>query len=404
MRIAIPAVGTKSDLFSYLALAVGLQRAGHRVVVGSHPLMAEMVQSYDLPFHPIGPNVDVGRDLTRIRETSGSWLAAHLAATRRLITAMEQASPDVLELCRQADLVIVPHTFAGRAEVDILNKPFVTVTMQEQLIPAFNPEHGDLERFADRLGAAAINRLVAEPHNRLRRKLNLPPLKGGVDSLLSARLNLVPISSILVPPNPNWESQHRVVGYWHLAEPFEWSPPSELQVFLLANDPVIAISLGPLFKNSPQGLKTARLVIEAARQAGVFAVVQGWEDIFDQLDLPETMLAVTGVPNNWLLPRVRMVLHNGGFGSTAAGLRAGIPAVVMPHRTDSPVWAQRLADVGVAPDPIPVNRRTPDALAEAIITALRSGEMHQRAALLGEQVRLEAGVRRAVQLIEEVMS
>ena len=173
---------------------------------------------------------------------------------------------------------------------------------------------------------------------------------------------------------------------------------------MLANDPVIAISLGPLFKNSPQGLKTARLVIEAARQAGVFAVVQGWEDIFDQLDLPETMLAVTGVPNNWLLPRVRMVLHNGGFGSTAAGLRAGIPAVVMPHRTDSPVWAQRLADVGVAPDPIPANRRTPDALAEAIITALRSGEMHQRAALLGEQVRLEAGVRRAVQLIEEVMS
>ena len=66
----------------------------------------------------------------------------------------------------------------------------------------------------------------------------------------------------------------------------------EKNVGLLAILMVIAISLGPLFKNSPQGLKTARLVIEAARQAGVFAVVQGWEDIFDQLDLPETMLAV----------------------------------------------------------------------------------------------------------------
>ena len=128
MRIAIPAVGTKSDLFSYLALAVGLQRAGHRVVVGSHPLMAEMVQSYDLPFHPIGPNVDVGRDLTRIRETSGSWLAAHLAATRRLITAMEQASPDVLELCRQADLGIVPHTFAGRAAEGSLTCALFVIT------------------------------------------------------------------------------------------------------------------------------------------------------------------------------------------------------------------------------------------------------------------------------------
>ena len=225
-----------------------------------------------------------------------------------------------------------------------------------------------------------------------------------MESLLSTRLNLVPFSPVMTPPDPHWSPQNRVVGYWFMTEPEEWQPSAELQVFLLAHEPVIAISLGPFFRNSRRSLRIARRVIEAVKRAGVYAVVQGWEDIQRHLEIPPNILPVSGVPNHWLLPRVKLVLHNGGFGITAAAARSGVPSVVALNRTETPIWAERLAELGVAPGYIPANHCKPGVLADAIRVALCSVEMQKRAAELGEQVRLEGGVRKAVWLIEDVMS
>jgi UDP:flavonoid glycosyltransferase YjiC (YdhE family) len=96
------------------------------------------------------------------------------------------------------------------------------------------------------------------------------------------------------------------------------------------------------------------------------------------------------------------VVHHGGAGTTAAGLRAGVPSVIVPFFGDQPFWGQRIADLGVGPDPIPRNKLTVERLARAIQIAVSDKDIHQRAAWLGEQIQAEDGNAHAVKIIGQI--
>ena len=104
-------------------------------------------------------------------------------------------------------------------------------------------------------------------------------------------------------------------------------------------------------------------------------------------------MMVDSVPFAWLFPRVAAVVHHGGAGTTSAGLRAGVPSVVVPFFGDQPYWGQRVADLGVGPAPIPRKKLTAERLAQAIQTAVTDQAMRGRAAELGAKIRAEDGSR-----------
>jgi UDP:flavonoid glycosyltransferase YjiC (YdhE family) len=118
--------------------------------------------------------------------------------------------------------------------------------------------------------------------------------------------------------------------------------------------------------------------------------------------LPDSVFVVDSVPHAWLFPRVAAVVHHGGAGTTAAGLRAGVPTVIIPFFGDQPFWGARIAELGVGPDPIPRKKLTAERLAQAIRDAVEGEEMRQRAAHLGKSIRSEDGVANAVEIIQQV--
>ena len=50
------------------------------------------------------------------------------------------------------------------------------------------------------------------------------------------------------------------------------------------------------------------------------------------------MLLVDAVPHDWLFPRCQAVIHHGGAGTTAAGLQAACPTLVVPFFGDQSFW------------------------------------------------------------------
>jgi sterol 3beta-glucosyltransferase len=114
---------------------------------------------------------------------------------------------------------------------------------------------------------------------------------------------------------------------------------------------------------------------------------------------PDNVLFLESAPHDWLFPRCRVIIHHGGAGTTAAGLRAGVPNIVVPHAADQPFWGRRVAALGAGPPPIPVHRLTSEnlaaALAEAETEAMRSG-----AQAVGRMIRTEDGIGAAVGIIE----
>jgi UDP:flavonoid glycosyltransferase YjiC (YdhE family) len=168
--------------------------------------------------------------------------------------------------------------------------------------------------------------------------------------------------------------------------------------FLESGPPPVYIGFGSMSNRKPE--ETADLVLQAIAQTRQRAILMaGWGGLRRE-DLPENVFMVDSVPHQWLFPRVVAVVHHGGAGTTAAGLRAGVPSIITPFFGDQSFWGNRVAQLGVGPEPIPRRRLTADALAHAIQRAVSDQTMRQRAAALGTRIQAENGVARAVYAIE----
>lgn len=137
--------------------------------------------------------------------------------------------------------------------------------------------------------------------------------------------------------------------------------------------------------------EATHITLEAIQQVGVRAIIQGWDEPMKRIHLPQSIYHADSVPHDWLLERASGLVHHGGFGTTAAGFRAGIPSLVIPHIIDQFIWGQKVAELGVGPQPIPRPKLKPQVMSDAL-TRMKSPEMRAKAAGLGEKIFKEAGV------------
>jgi UDP:flavonoid glycosyltransferase YjiC (YdhE family) len=148
--------------------------------------------------------------------------------------------------------------------------------------------------------------------------------------------------------------------------------------------------------------ETADLCLQALAQTQQRAIMlSGWGGLH-KANLPDTVFMVDSVPHSWLFPRVGAVVHHGGAGTTAAGLRAGIPSIIIPFFGDQLFWGQRVAELGVGPEPIPRKKLTVERLAKAIQKALTDKTMRQRATNLGSKIQAEDGIAGVVTVIQDI--
>ena len=232
----------------------------------------------------------------------------------------------------------------------------------------------------------------------------MPPQPGGFDILRTTAGEQIPIlhaySQHVAPAPTDWPEGVTATGYWFLDRVDTWRPPDELQDFLDRGSPPVYIGFGSMAGREPERL--TRVVIDALQQANVRGIIAtGWGGLTAD-DLPETMLKIDTAPHDWLFPRMAAVVHHGGAGTTAAGLRAGCPTVVSPFFGDQPFWGRRVYELGVGSQPIPQKKLTAPKLAAAIREVTTNPAIRQNAEVFGEQICSEDGVGVAIALIESI--
>ena len=147
--------------------------------------------------------------------------------------------------------------------------------------------------------------------------------------------------------------------------------------------------------------ETTELVLQALKLSGQRGILaKGWGGL-DTTHLSPEVFLLEAAPHHWLFPQMRAVVHHGGAGTTAAGLRAGNPSVLVPHFQDQFFWGQRVQAMGVGPAPIPRSKLTAEALAQRI-TAATHQTRQERAARVGRQIRAEDGIGAAIAVIRRV--
>jgi sterol 3beta-glucosyltransferase len=240
--------------------------------------------------------------------------------------------------------------------------------------------------------------------NRWRRAEGLQPmLLGGLSFLRQREMSaLYAFSRHLLPRPTDWGPNVHVTGHWFLNEDPQWQPPANLQAFLADGPAPVYVGFGSMVGRDP--VKLAQVVFEALERAGRRGIVlSGWGGL-GRGEVPDHVLMVDDVPHAWLFPRMGAVVHHGGAGTTAAGVRAGVPSIVAPYFADQPFWASRVQALGVGPRPIPQTELTAVGLAAAMSLALEDGGMRERAAKLGELIRAEDGVQVACEVFERFVA
>lgn len=419
MDVLILTHGTRGDVQPFVALATALRRAGHTVRLGAPAGSATLAEPYGIRFVPLadGPNELYGEPAVRevletnYRRLHGKRLAITVARMYR--NKMDAVLEDIADAARSgADVIVHDIVLPGRQLGEWLDIPTVRACLQPCWIPtsAFpNPMHVlPLPAACNRLTYLTTNvwyQLLSGHTRRWREnKLGLSKRGGYLDALRMPGGGRTPLlqafSAHLLASQPDdYPPWVHTTGPWLLPAPTAWAPSADLRGFLDGDGPVVYVGFGSMAGSDPE--RTARVIKEAVRLAGVRAVVgTGWGGI-DPGKSDERILPVGDVPHGWLFTQVTAVVHHGGSGTTATALAAGRPQVVCPFVLDQPFFARRIHELGAAPAPLPQRHMDARKLARAIEMAVSNPAFTAVAGDLGGRIRAEGGTDQAVRLIED---
>jgi sterol 3beta-glucosyltransferase len=195
----------------------------------------------------------------------------------------------------------------------------------------------------------------------------------------------------------DWPPRVHVTGWFFLNSKHYYSPPPDLQTYLGAGEPPICISFGSMVNRNVEEID--RIVGDSLRQTGSRGIIlSGWSRVGRRSS--DKILYMDSVSHDWLLPQCRLIIHHGGAGTTSAGLRAGIPSIVVPFTADQPFWGRRVHAMGAGPKPFSLKKLSVEKLTQAILQA-KTDAYRERAEVIGRTIRSEGGTEAAVGLIEK---
>ncbi|MFV9505315.1 MAG: glycosyltransferase [Oscillochloridaceae bacterium umkhey_bin13] len=409
MKITILTVGSRGDVQPYIALARGLCRAGHQVTLATLEGFGPSVLAEGLAFHPLR-----GQFLELMQTPEGQAVLAgkggRMSLLRKVMPMYRLMLDDELEAAREAELIIYhPKALGGPSLAEYLGVPSILALP----LPLYSPTAdwpspivpldslGPFNRVSHRMLVWLAVAPVRGTLNQWRKQsLELGPagneLRSGPGG--QALLRLYGYSPTVLPSPPDWDARSVATGYWFLDHEPTWQPPADLEVFLQAGPPPVYVGFGSM--TSQDAAAKTQLVVAALERAGQRGVLaSGWGGLAKR-ELPASIYQLEAAPHDWLFPRMAAVVHHGGAGTTAAGLRAGRPTVICPFFGDQPFWGKRVAALGAGPAPLAQRRLTIENLTAAISAAVSDPAMANAAARVGAAIRAEDGIARAVELIE----
>jgi len=420
LRIVLSNIGTFGDINPLVALALELKRRGHTPVMTLPAVYAPKILPLGLEFHPLRPDIDPTNtmlvemvyDVNKgtetglrkflfpvLRETYADLMDAATRPARAdllLLGELNYAGPIVAEVTGipWASYVLAPFSFFSAFDPPVL-PPYPKLARADKVVPGMGRGIKRLARF--------VTRKWPQPIYELRRELGLPMGANPIfDAKHSPNLVLALFSRVLGEEQKDWPENTQITGFcFYDADAGNAALPAHLEQFVAAGEPPVVFTLG-----SAAVLAAGDFYEQSARAAmrlGVRAVLLIGNDPRNRpaATMPDSICVAEYAPYSALFPRAKMVVHQGGVGTTAQCLRAGRPMVIMPYSHDQPDNARRMKRLGVARVIQRASYKAP-RVARNVAAMLAEPEYERKAQGAAGMIAAENGVKSACEALERL--
>ncbi|MGE3108148.1 MAG: glycosyltransferase [Phycisphaerales bacterium] len=419
MKFLLTSVGSAGDIHPFVAIGRELAARGHDVWLLVNPYFEQTVRSAGLGFLPLGDEFDFKQKMNvpnaaHPRKGSMTVLRELLIVDAPIIinatqSALERVKPDA---------VIAHHISIGTPWLcERMRIPLITAVLAPALW--FNdrdkcvyaqgaPENPPrwLMQAGMWLARRQMRWMYDRPVNRIRRDLGFAPARDMIfaDATRGA-LVLGMWSPHFRAPMPGDPPTGVICGFpWHDDSPRLGTDAVDVLRFLdecdAANDPPLLFTLGTAIVHVAGNFYEH--AAQACRALGRRGILLTNRKEYAPASLPSGVRAFHYAPFSHVMPRCAAVVHHGGIGTTAQGLRSGRPTLIVPHAYDQFDNAARAKRLGVSRT-LWATRLNLQRLAAELRALVDDSTVVSRADSLGKRISSEAGTAAAANHVESFM-
>ncbi len=409
MNVVAVTIGSTGDIQPFLALGCVLSKAGHKLTIVTFPRFQALIEKRGFSFAPIHGDEDL---MMKLLIGDGVTGMAYMKGLSALLNKnKDEILDDVYNACRSADLILytilgsLAYHVAESLKIPCMRTIFCPMDKTgDYPIPGMKdwPLGRWYNRLTYSLSDIGFSLFTKQELNAWRISLGLGKWNGrSYHEMLGKPVEtLYAYSGCLAPKPKVWGEHLHITGFWTLNDEAVASADEGLVRFLKDGDKPIYIGFGSMVGGSFEEMQ--HIILESLKNTGQRAILSsGWRKFSDD-KLPPNVYCVDFVPHGWLFPRVKAVVHHGGAGTTAAGLLAGKPTLIIHFGGDQPFWGRQVYLSGAGPKPIARKKLTLSLLTERL-RQLEDEQMQKTARQLAKQLSAEDGCQRACDIIEHYL-
>jgi rhamnosyltransferase subunit B len=410
MNVLITPVGSAGDNYPFIGLGVEFARRGHRVTVLTNDHFAPLVRGRGLGFVSIGTDEEYRSVIT----DPVIWHPRR--GFKRIMDLVAEQNQRLMKEVRSridADTLIVGHTldFASRTLADkdpdlrvvtvhlspsiprtVHTLPTLTGKTNLSFLPRFMKK--GLWKIAD---FYLINPAAGPVLDRLRADVGLPPVRRIFDTAIHSPLLTIGMwPDWFAAAQPDYPPFFKLTGFPLYDGADDQPIPPEVAEFCSAGEPPLVFTPGSA---NLHGHRFFSVAAQAAQRLGRRALLLTRYPEQIPRDLPPGVRHFPFAPFTRLLPGCAALIHHGGIGTTAAGLAAGIPQLIMPLSHDQPDNAARVRALGAGDRVMPGQFR-PRRVAKALSRLLESPGVKASCAEAVRRCAAHDAIAQTVTLIE----
>jgi len=268
------------------------------------------------------------------------------------------------------------------------------------LMPSSSPIGRLRNRVLSALHDPVIFRAALRRYRRIRRHLGLPPLRGSAfDFPMRAALYLQGSVASFEYPRSDMPANVRWIGASIPEPPANWTPPPWWD--RLDGRRVVLVTQGTVNNDYDQLIRPAIRAL-AGEDLLVIATTGSKPAESVGIDpLPGNVVVERFVPYAHLMPRIDLLVTNGGYGTVQIALAHGVPVVAAGKTEEKPEVANRVTYSGVGVG-MKVLVPSEDEIRRAVFRVLHGPTFRLRAKEIAKEMAGHGGAAEAARLIEQL--